>query len=216
MSDDRDEYVKPEIMTVGKWDMPGFAKMVSHTTKQAQEIAVKVKEFERNLRMMRDDDLSSLIVERSVRDSFYGRFAHLETGAAEAMAEMEEPGLTLDDLAEMIALLEPRGPIPTEIWFVDCRDKCYQFLNMFPDHAETSVNKVHGVGYVGRTFYGLPVVEWYMDAFDPETETIAKADEALAAIEGYERVWPWFVVFPGVWVRYSDGSAKRLVEVGQR
>lgn len=112
----------------------------------------------------------------------------------------------------LASMIENAEPVTMEIWFVDRRLLYFQFL---AEAQRRPASNPQVVGVVATM--GMPVYEWHMDAFDPETETIARPDEGpeeqrqLREEHGYERVWPWIVAVPGVWARMSDGTWKRLM-----
>lgn len=98
-------------------------------------------------------------------------------------------------LSELEALVQEwsRRVILQAIWFVDCPGERYRLERTLREYVPELFEQRTALPVPGPHIAGVPVREWWSAS--------ATADEW--------RRWPWIVLWPGVWLQYSDGVFAR-------
>jgi hypothetical protein len=122
-----------------------------------------------------------------------------------ANSEEWEAPMRLEDLTKTMELVIK--PIAKAFWFVDCDDLYEGFKSQF---ATAPVDSQ----FPSFTSYsGLPLLRFRIKIdFNPDEDLLDSPSRDGGSMyteefkRTFKRVWPWFCVFPGVWVEMSDGK----------
>lgn len=100
---------------------------------------------------------------------------------------------TLDDLQAIIAEWSQRVVLQA-IWFVDRPGEYYQMRAELQQAVpELFERKPSILATTGPNLAGIPVYEW----------------RSFGASAKEWQTWPWIVLYPGVWLKWSDGTWAR-------
>jgi hypothetical protein len=123
-----------------------------------------------------------------------------------ANSEEWEAPMRLEDLTKTMELVIK--PIAKAFWFVDCDDLYEGFVSQL-----VTISTERDGAIVPLYQPGLPVLRFRIKIdFNPDEDLLDSPSRDGGSMyteeyrRAFKRVWPWFCVFPGVWVEMSDGK----------